>query len=115
MLQCLFNIEDFRNYFLQGGHLLAKADAPLTESFVELLSTAFTKSVPVDNALMQFKDTLETVAPVFEGYAQNDAHEFFRLLIEKIHEELNCGIKRAASYREFKPSEQRMTLYQLVN
>lgn len=64
--------------------------------------------------LTHFKDTLEKVAPVFGGYAQNDAHEFFRLVIEKIHDELNNGSKRYASYSEFQPSRRTMTIYQLV-
>jgi len=118
VLQCLFNNEKLRSYFIQGEHLIGDHEISLTESFVEMLSTVFSKHMKMEDItgpLFKFKGTLEKVATVFEGYAQNDAHEFFRLLIEKIHDELNNGPKRSEPYTEFRPSKRLMTIYQMAD
>jgi len=115
VLQCLLNNPKLSNYFLSGNHLLTRAEDPLTEIFGEVISNAFAKKNGVEEIsrpLEKFKRTLEKVAPVFEGYAQNDAHEFFRLLIEKIHDEINSGPKKSEAYSEFKPSRNATTLAQ---
>jgi len=115
VLECLLNSPKLANYFLTGNHLMNRAEAPLAEIFGEVVSNAFAKSNGVEEVsrpLTKFKSTLERVAPVFEGYAQNDAHEFFRLLIEKIHDEVNSAPKRSEAYSEFKPSRSASTLQQ---
>jgi len=115
VLQCLLNNPKLSNYFLSGNHLLTRAETPLTEVFGEVISNAYAKKNGVEEIsrpLEKFKSTLERVAPVFEGYAQNDAHEFFRLLIEKIHDEINSGPKKSEAYSEFKSSRSATTLAQ---
>ena len=111
------NNEKFKAFFFQGQHLLGKPDSSLTESFGELLSSVFSEQRSEDKLIgpvSHFKHALEKVAPIFEGYAQNDAHEFFRLFIEKLHDELNVGPKRSEPYTEFKASKRIITLYQKV-
>jgi len=103
---------------MEGKNLIQKPDSILTETFSEVLCTAFSKKTSREDmaqSLQKLKYTLEQVAPIFEGYAQNDAHEFFRLLIEKIHDELNNAPKRTEPYTEFKPSRKATTLQQMVN
>ncbi len=114
VLQCLINTPPIYNYFIEGSHFIQQArDCPLTEEFGEILCNAFLEKSnkrDIIHSLEDLKKTLEKVAPIFEGYSQNDAHEFFILLIEKIHEELNSAPKKAEPYSEFKPSKTATTL-----
>ena len=108
MLQCLINTDMLYDYFIQGGHLLNKSNAALSESFAQVLSTAYSKNISVGEmteVLQNLKHTLEKVAPIFEGYAQNDTHEFFRLLIEKIHDELNASPLSHTNILSLSPQE----------
>jgi len=114
VLQCLINTPPIYNYFIEGSHLTQQIGrCPLTEEFGEILCNAFlekSNKKDIIHSLEGLKKTLEKVAPIFEGYSQNDAHEFFILLIEKIHEELNSAPKKTESYSEFKPSKTAVTL-----
>jgi len=116
ILQCLINTPPIYNYFIEGNHLIQQVgECPLTEEFAETLCNAFlekSKKKDINHSLEGLKMTLEKVAPIFKGYSQNDAHEFFTLLIEKIHEELNSAPKRTEPYSEFKPSKQATSLAQ---
>lgn len=113
VLQCLLN-SDINRFILEGEHLIGNPDErPLTNSFAQVLCNAFTRRIERNvlvRSLFRFKNTLERLAPIFKGYNQNDAHEFFRLLIEKIHDELNDAPKKQESYSEFNPSRRATSL-----
>lgn len=117
VLQCLFNTKQISDYFLKDRDLMRLSEGSLTHSFAQLLFSAYHKHVTTKQLsapLTQFKNTLEKVASIFEGYAQNDAHEFYILFSEKLHDELNTAPKRDEPYSEFKPSRNVRTLHDLV-
>jgi len=95
MLQCMSFTQPLTAYFLRGdyeralnrknplgtGGKLAEAYAKLIE---EIWSNRFTVVAPVD-----FKQQLGRAFAQFSGYQQQDSHEFFSLLADGLHEDLN--------------------------
>jgi len=106
VLQCLIN-SDINRFILEGNHLIGNPEEHLlTDSFAQVLCNAFSRKVERQillRSLYRLKFTIEKFAPIFKGYTQNDAHEFYRLLIEKIHDELNDAPRKREPYSEFKP------------
>jgi len=104
ILQCLFNTEALEISLAKNKDFIEKSPSSLTNKFIEALSSAFAKPSGAKNMsvpLFQFKRALEKVVPMFKGYAQHDAHEFFSLLLEKMHDELNNAPKKSRPYMDF--------------
>ena len=103
MLQCLSNTEPLTSYFLSGnfvhdvnrknplgaGGQLAEAYAALME---QIWSDKYTDVVP-----SVFKRVLGQFASVFQGYQQQDSHEFLSLLMDGLHEDLNRVLKKPST------------------
>lgn len=116
MLQALFNLNAFVSFFESGSNYVEAPNAPFTEKFSELLCTAFSDSsdsYELHSNLKLFHYVVSEYAEQFKGHSQHDAHEFFRFLIEKIHEEMNRASKK--QYSEFKPMGKNLSLNEIVN
>jgi ubiquitin C-terminal hydrolase len=107
ILQCLFNAPAFSDYFVKGAYskeINKKNDKGLAKSFAELLgqirSHSGSPSSSAENTYL-LKRRVEESNPMFEGYAQHDAQEFLKALLEGIHDDVN-RVKKKPAYKELK-------------
>lgn len=116
VLQCLFNTKKLYSYFSSGTHFMDSANPVISEVFGVLFANVFTdaNSGSILSDLRVFKDWIGDVNLTFAGYAQNDAHEFFRFLLEKINRELNQAKGKSQHYTEFKPSSPNISTVQMA-
>lgn len=96
VLQCLSNTKSLTDYVLDDPD---GADGKLIRMYRDLLSRIWTaagtdnssSSVhqhgPVDTTA--FKSAFQRLSPRFAGYDQQDAQEFLRLLLDKLHMDVN--------------------------
>jgi len=96
IIQCLSNTPELVDYFLSGEsyqndiNILTKFGSngelavELAEMLKQLWSSQFKCISPKD-----FRSCISTHMPLFTGNEQQDAHEFFTMLMEKLHADLN--------------------------
>lgn len=109
VLQCLYNIDDFTNFFIQDRHLkrscgpdsdrLNARREKLTLDYAELIKRMY-YSDGASIAPWSFKNTLSLLNPMFKGSSQHDAPEFLFLLLDGIHEYLNVRKKEKLNKKE---------------
>eukprot|EP00742_Colponemidia_sp_Colp-10_P006379 GILJ01006836.1.p1 GENE.GILJ01006836.1~~GILJ01006836.1.p1 ORF type:complete len:675 (+),score=67.35 GILJ01006836.1:65-2089(+) len=94
-LQCVCTIDTLRNYFLEGRgkdfvHPKAVTRGKLAIAFEDVCRGLWENEseVYVPSAL---KRAVESYAPMFVGFGQQDCQEFFRYLMDGLHEEMNRG------------------------
>jgi ubiquitin carboxyl-terminal hydrolase 2/21 len=107
ILQSLFNAPVFSDYFLKGTYtkeINQKHDKGIAKCYAELLSSIRSHSGSPSyspESTYQLKRRIEESNPMFEGYAQHDAQEFLKALLEGIHEDVNRAVVKPA-YKELK-------------
>ncbi|KRX04164.1 hypothetical protein PPERSA_11288 [Pseudocohnilembus persalinus] len=105
-LQCLFNLPEFNDYFLQDKYVkdLRSNNKEIAKQYAKLLknirgSGSSNSYYSRGENTQDLKRAIEKVAPIFSGYGQQDSQEFLRCLIDGLHEDLN-RIVRKPPYRE---------------
>lgn len=86
VLQCLSNTKSLTEYVLDEAD---GADGKLIRVYRDLLSRIWSGNDghPVDTTA--FKSAFQRLSPRFVGYDQQDAQEFLRLLLDKLHMDIN--------------------------
>lgn len=87
VLQCLSNTKTLTDYVLADSN---NTDGKLIRVYRDLLSRIWTGSDfnhPVDTTA--FKSAFQRLSPRFAGYEQQDSQEFLRLLLDKLHMDVN--------------------------
>ncbi|XP_060860802.1 ubiquitin carboxyl-terminal hydrolase 2 [Metopolophium dirhodum] len=86
VLQCLSNTKSLTDSVLDD---VDGADGKLIRVYRDLLSRIWTAadSHPVDTTA--FKSAFQRLSPRFAGYEQQDAQEFLRLLLDRLHMDVN--------------------------
>jgi len=86
VLQCLSNTKSLTDSVLDD---VDGADGKLIRVYRDLLSRIWTAadSHPVDTTA--FKSAFQRLSPRFAGYEQQDAQEFLRLLLDRLHMDIN--------------------------
>jgi len=86
VLQCLSNTKSLTDSVLDD---VDGADGKLIRVYRDLLSRIWnaTDSHPVDTTA--FKSAFQRLSPRFAGYEQQDAQEFLRLLLDRLHMDVN--------------------------
>ena len=89
-LQCLCNIIQLQNYFLNNQTIFQKNGARLSKAFCEVLQNLYDyKKNKNSYQPHNFKNTISDMNSLFKGIAANDSKDLILFIYEKIHEELN--------------------------
>uniref|UniRef100_A0A8C6L5I8 Ubiquitin carboxyl-terminal hydrolase n=1 Tax=Nothobranchius furzeri TaxID=105023 RepID=A0A8C6L5I8_NOTFU len=117
VLQCLSHTHVLRNYCLLKSYKcekFSKDEAKLMEAFSRVLSGLWdrAKGEKVVNP-HQFYSIFKETVPYFSGYSQQDAQEFLRFLLDKLHTEINRrpNVKRTGKEPEQKYARIRLFLF----
>ena len=89
-LQCLCNVSQLQNFFLNNEQLIQNQRAILSKGFGEVMQNLYDfrknkKSYPPNN----FKSIISNMNNLFKGVQANDSKDLIIFLFEKMHEELN--------------------------
>ncbi|CAG07344.1 unnamed protein product, partial [Tetraodon nigroviridis] len=93
IVQCLSHTRGLRDYCLLKRYRqekFANQDAKLTEAFSQVLTGLWDEN-EVESAInpRQLYSVFKEAVPYFSGYSQQDAQEFLRFLLDKLHVEIN--------------------------
>ncbi|KAI8607157.1 hypothetical protein BC830DRAFT_1073229 [Chytriomyces sp. MP71] len=109
VLQCIFATELLMGYFLSGDYISdlnnkSPMKGQLAKAFVSVLDDAL-KPTPASSTRVlnpsRFKRQIETWAPQFAGYSQQDAQEFLRFMLDGLHEDLNrVSVRPRFTYKD---------------
>jgi len=114
IIQCLSFTRLFSGYILRGQHKAELArrselGGELIEAYAELIATLWSATSPRSIAPRRFKGQVGSLAPRFVGYAQHDAQEFLRFLLDGLHSELN-RVSEPPKYAPHPPEVDRLPL-----
>ncbi|KAM9828773.1 ubiquitin carboxyl-terminal hydrolase 21 isoform X2 [Syngnathus typhle] len=114
IVQCLSHTRGLRDYCLLKSYRqdkFSKEEPRLTEAFSQVLSGLW-DSKEEDTVVnpRQFYNTFRDVVPYFSGYSQQDAQEFLRFLLEKLHSEIN---RKPYIQRPLKDPEQKYARFRI--
>ncbi|GIY97535.1 ubiquitin carboxyl-terminal hydrolase 15 [Caerostris extrusa] len=90
-LQCLLNNKVFKAYFTEIN-LETFEKGTLTYKFAEMMKKVWSGSYSVLH-LSEFKECFGDMYSQFKNFRQHDCQEFLALLLDTMHEELNCSNK----------------------
>lgn len=113
VVQCLSHTHGLRDYCLHKSYRhekFSKEDAKLMEAFTKVLSGLW--DLNNDDTVVnpkQFYNIFKESVPYFSGYSQQDAQEFLRFLLDKLHTEIN----RRPYVRRVKEPEQKYARFRL--
>uniref|UniRef100_H3ABN0 Ubiquitin carboxyl-terminal hydrolase 21 n=1 Tax=Latimeria chalumnae TaxID=7897 RepID=H3ABN0_LATCH len=105
ILQCLSNTRGLRDYcvrreYRQEPSSNSKAQSNLIETFADVLLALWKPdSCEVVNP-GKFKGVFQKYVPYFTGFSQQDAQEFLRFLMDRLHNEINRKSRRTQSSLE---------------
>ncbi|XP_063002017.1 ubiquitin carboxyl-terminal hydrolase 21 isoform X1 [Elgaria multicarinata webbii] len=102
VLQCLSSTKPLRDYCLrrefrqeQPGTLRTQQE--LTEAFADVIATLWHPDSMEAANPSRFKAVFQKYVPSFTGYSQQDAQEFLKFLMDRLHVEINRKGRKAPS------------------
>ncbi|XP_054644516.1 ubiquitin carboxyl-terminal hydrolase 21 [Dunckerocampus dactyliophorus] len=114
IVQCLSHTRGLRDYCLLRCYRherFSKEEARLTEAFSQVLSGLWdAKEEDMVVNPRQFYNIFKDAVPYFSGYSQQDAQEFLRFLLDKLHTEIN---RKPYIRRTLKDSEQKYARFRI--
>ncbi|XP_075764142.1 ubiquitin carboxyl-terminal hydrolase 21 isoform X1 [Pelodiscus sinensis] len=94
VLQCLSSTKPLRDYcllkeFLQEQPGTSRAPQELTEAFADVINSLWHPDSTEAVNPARFKAVFQKYVPSFTGYSQQDAQEFLKFLMDRLHVEIN--------------------------
>uniref|UniRef100_A0A1B6LBV5 Ubiquitin carboxyl-terminal hydrolase n=1 Tax=Graphocephala atropunctata TaxID=36148 RepID=A0A1B6LBV5_9HEMI len=102
IVQCLSNTKVLLEYITTKDYtneIRSSAKASLMKRFADLVKGLWQGGAST-MMIHSFKKEVDVYAPRFHGYAQQDAQEFLRYLLEGLHDELNRATSQSRSLTE---------------
>ncbi|XP_053224554.1 ubiquitin carboxyl-terminal hydrolase 21 isoform X1 [Podarcis raffonei] len=94
VLQCLSSTKSLRDYclrreFRQEQPSALRTQQELTEAFADVIATLWHPDSTEAANPSRFKAVFQKYVPSFTGYSQQDAQEFLKFLMDRLHVEIN--------------------------
>lgn len=95
VIQCLSNTKPLLEYLLNEQYLndinqtTSSMKGALIKAFAQVINELWESSGDHVVNTSSLKNQIQRFAPRFMGYAQQDAQEFLRYLLEGLHEDVN--------------------------
>uniref|UniRef100_A0A8C3SJ47 Ubiquitin carboxyl-terminal hydrolase 21 n=1 Tax=Chelydra serpentina TaxID=8475 RepID=A0A8C3SJ47_CHESE len=94
VLQCLSSTKPLRDYclrkeFLQEQPGASRAQQELTEAFADVINSLWHPDSTEAVNPGRFKAVFQKYVPSFTGYSQQDAQEFLKFFMDRLHVEIN--------------------------
>ena len=90
ILQCLSHTLLLREFYVSGEYKqYLNNNGQLSSLFKRVMIKLWDDNVANSVSPKELKRQVGTLAPMFSGYNQHDAHEFMRFLLNELHEEIN--------------------------
>ncbi|KAM3825060.1 ubiquitin carboxyl-terminal hydrolase 21 isoform 2-T2 [Vipera latastei] len=94
VLQCLSSTKALRDYclrreFRQEQPCTLRSQQELTEAFADVIATLWHPDTVEAANPSRFKSVFQKYVPSFTGYSQQDAQEFLKFLMDRLHVEIN--------------------------
>ncbi|KAM4665255.1 ubiquitin carboxyl-terminal hydrolase 21 isoform 1-T3 [Discoglossus pictus] len=102
VLQCLSNTKPLRNYILRQEYRqeqpgVCRAQQELTEAFADVIASLWSPDSSDAANPARLKAVFQKYVPSFTGYSQQDAQEFLKFFMDRIHVEINRKSRKTPS------------------
>ncbi|XP_053560463.1 ubiquitin carboxyl-terminal hydrolase 21 [Bombina bombina] len=102
VLQCLSSTKPLRDYILRQEYRqeqpnTCRAQQELTEAFADVLASLWSPDPPDAVNPTRLKAVFQKYVPSFTGYSQQDAQEFLKFFMDRIHVEINRKNRKTPS------------------
>ena len=93
-IQCLCHVRKLKDYFLNRQKVYEDTNSkncPLTLEFCKVINNLWKNSFENKNYYIpkDFKDIINQINPLFEGFANNEPNDIITFLYETMHNEIN--------------------------
>ncbi|XP_075464016.1 ubiquitin carboxyl-terminal hydrolase 21 isoform X1 [Ascaphus truei] len=102
VLQCLSSTKPLRDYILRQEHRheqpgTFRSQHELTEAFAVVIASLWSPDASDAVNPARFKVVFQKYVPSFTGYSQQDAQEFLKFFMDRIHVEINRKCRKTPS------------------
>ncbi|XP_073422994.1 ubiquitin carboxyl-terminal hydrolase 21 isoform X2 [Dendrobates tinctorius] len=102
VLQCLSSTRQFRDYVLHQEYrheqpASSRTSQELTEAFADVIASLWSPDAPDAANPARLRAIFQKYVPSFTGYSQQDAQEFLKFFMDRIHTEINKKCRRTPS------------------
>ncbi|KAM8921518.1 ubiquitin carboxyl-terminal hydrolase 21 [Pelodytes ibericus] len=102
VIQCLSSTSPLRDYILRHEYqqeqpASSKSQPELTEAFADVLASLWSPEALNAVNPSRLKSVFQKYVPSFTGYSQQDAQEFLKFFMDRIHVEINRKCRKAPS------------------
>ncbi|XP_073495365.1 ubiquitin carboxyl-terminal hydrolase 21 isoform X2 [Phyllobates terribilis] len=102
VLQCLSSTRPLRDYVLRQEYrheqpASTRTSQELTEAFADVITSLWSPEAPDAANPARLRAIFQKYVPSFTGYSQQDAQEFLKFFMDRIHTEINKKCRRTPS------------------